>query len=265
MRQREIASLQPVLRNISHLAIWDDHDFGLNDHHNTNPIKDKALDVFKRVWANPGYGIQAAPGVFFKYQYGNVDFFFVDCRYYRDPNELKDSPQKTMLGKEQFQWLTGELKKSTAIFKLVLSGSGWSKAKGPGGDSWASFLYERDRLFGFIKENQVEGVVLLSGDTHVGELNAIPWSEQGGYDLYDLVSSPLAQPTTDSWLVRKPEKRIRDVYFKGPNYGLIEFYLEEERPHLKFSLKNPKNEVVMNPFILYADELKNGVGSWQRK
>jgi len=30
-RQRDVAGLQPVLHNVSHLAIWDDHDYGLNN------------------------------------------------------------------------------------------------------------------------------------------------------------------------------------------------------------------------------------------
>ena len=37
----------------------------------------------------------------------------------------------------------------------------------------------------FIRDNEIAGVVLLSGDSHIGELNVIPWSERGGYDLYD--------------------------------------------------------------------------------
>ena len=32
----------------------------------------------------------------------------------------------------------------------------------------------------------------LYGDTHIGEINVIPWSAHGGYALYALVSSPLA-------------------------------------------------------------------------
>ena len=47
-RQRDIPALQPILHNTSHLAIWDDHDFGLNNHDRTNPIKDEAYEVFRK-------------------------------------------------------------------------------------------------------------------------------------------------------------------------------------------------------------------------
>lgn len=264
MRQRDVESVLPVIRNTSNLAIWDDHDFGLNNHDRRNPIKEKALKVFEEVWANPAYGEKGNPGVYFDYSYGDVDLFFIDCRYYRDPNEEPGHEGKTMLGIQQYDWLTAKLQASTATFKLILSGSGWSAAKGPGGDSWASYLHERDQLFEFIRKKKISGVVLLSGDTHVGELNAIPWSQRGGYDYYDLVSSPLAQPREDSWMERNPEVRIRPVYFNDSNFGLIEFYLEEERPYLKYTLKNTKNEKAMEPLTLYADDLQNGVKTWAK-
>ncbi len=263
-RQRDVASLQPLLRSVANLAIWDDHDYGLPDHDKRNPIKEAALEIFKTYWANPAYGLPDTPGVFFRYTYGQVDFFFLDDRYYRDPDNAPDTAQKTMLGGQQLAWLKLELKASTAVFKLLVAGGGWSKAKGPGGDSWAAFLNERNGIFRFIRDNDITGVVLVSGDSHVGELNVIPWSEEGGYDLYDLASSPLAQSMPDSWLGRRPERRIRQVYFGGSNFGLIDF-LFEPSPRLVYRVIDVQGRSVWEPFELRADELVNGVESWPRK
>ncbi|MFQ5752718.1 MAG: alkaline phosphatase D family protein, partial [bacterium] len=209
-------------------------------------------------------GVPDVPGVFFRYTYGRVDFFFLDVRYYRDPNKAPDTPQKTMLGEKQFKWLMSELENSQALFKVLVSGSGWSSAKGMGGDSWASFINERNVLFDFIRDHEITGVVLLSGDTHVGELNVIPWSDKGGYDFYDLVSSPLAQPSTDSWLERRPERRIRPVFFSGPNFGVIDFRFGIS-PELIFQLLDSEGRRVWAPFVLQAEELVNGVTSWPTK
>lgn len=264
-RQRTVENLLPVIRTTPQLATWDDHDYGLNDHDRTNPIKDAALTQFNRYWANPAAGLPDVPGVFFSYHYGGVDFFFLDDRYHRDPNADPDTPEKTMLGEGQMQWLRQGLLESDAPFKVLISGSGWSTAKGPGGDSWASYVHERDSLFGFIVREEIEGVVLLSGDTHVGELNAIPWSERGGYDFYDLVSSPLAQTPGASWLNRSPEIRIRPVFFASPNFGLLEFNLTEDDPYVRFNLVGTDGRLVWAPFVLRASELKNGVESWSEK
>jgi alkaline phosphatase D len=263
-RQRDVHGLQPLLHNTSHLAVWDDHDFALNNHDRTNPIKSEALEVFKDYWANPSYGLPEVPGVFFAYSYGAVDFFFLDDRFYRDPNAEPDTAEKTMLGKAQFDWLTSQLGTSEAVFKVIVSGSGFSNAKGEGGDSWAAFLHERNRLFDFIRDREISGVVLATGDSHVGELNVIPWSEKGGYDYYDLVSSPLAQRTPDSWLHRRPERRIRPVYFKGSSVGVIDFIFDDE-PRLMYRVIDIHGRNVWEPFVVRADELVNGVVSWPDK
>ena len=264
-RQRSVPGFQPVGRNVPQLAIWDDHDYGLNDHDRTSPVKDEALAAFRRYWANPGYGTAGVPGVFFHYRYGGVDFFFLDCRYYRDPNSDPDQPGKTMLGNKQMEWLKGGLAGSDAPFKVLVSGSGWTKAKGPGGDSWASFVHERDVLFDFIRDESISGVVLVSGDTHVGELNAIPRSERGGYDLYDLVSSPLAQPPSASWLLREPEVRLRVPYMERSNFGSLDFDLTGEVPRLRFNLIGDNGERAWSALELRADELVNGIESWRGK
>ena len=84
-RQPSVPGFQPVGRNVLQLAVWDDHAYSLNDHDRISPVKDEALTTFRRYWANPGYGTADVPGVFFRHRYGGVDFFFLDCRYYRDP------------------------------------------------------------------------------------------------------------------------------------------------------------------------------------
>ena len=263
-RQRDVASLQPVLHSIPQLAVWDDHDFGLNDYDRRHPRKAEALAVFRRYSANPAYGLPETPGVFFQYRYGGVDFFFIDCRYHRDPNKEPDHPEKTLLGKGQRAWLEQSLKDSDAPFKVIISGSGWSKGKGPGADSWASYLQERDSLFDFIRDNNVSGVILLSGDTHKGELNAIPWSQKGGYDFYDLVSSPLGQTPLEVNPKRKPEVRIRKVFTREENFGFLEFDMTGD-PVLRFTLIGKSGREAWDPFVIRADELVNGVVSWKGK
>ena len=263
-RQRDVPALQPLQRTVPQLATWDDHDFGINDYDRRHPRKQGALEVFKRYWANPAYGLPQAPGVFFRYHYGGVDFFFLDVRYYRDPNAEPDLPGKTLLGEAQLQWLRQGLKNSEAPFKVLISGSGWTKAKGPGGDSWSSFLHERYTLFEFIRQQDISGVVFVSGDVHKGELNAIPWSEKGGYDFFELVSSPLGQTPVEINPQMQPEVRLRPVFSRENNFGFIEFDLREE-PTLRFSLIGSSGRLAWEPLEIQAKELVNGVASWRSK
>jgi len=263
-RQRAIASTQSLMRSVPQLAVWDDHDFGLNNSDRGNPMRESSLAAFRNYWANPAFGLPECPGVFFQYAYGGVDFFFLDGRYYRSPNQDPDGPDKTMLGSCQRDWLRSALLASHAPFKVLVCGSGWSSEDGPIGDTWAAFLTERDALFDFIRDRGIEGVFCLSGDTHFGEVNCIPWSERGGYDLYDFVSSPLAQHTGTSFLDAEPEIRIRAPYFRTVNFGLLDFSWEPE-PRVQFTLRDMRGDRAFEAVTLTPAELRNGVSSWRSK
>jgi alkaline phosphatase D len=262
--QRMVPSLQPLLRSVPQLATWDDHDFGINDGDSRHPQKQQALAVFSRYWANPAAGVAAVPGTFFRFVYGGIDFFFLDDRYYRSPNAAPDDAGKTMLGRGQLAWLQAELQQSKSPFKVLVSGSPWSKAKGKQGDAWSAFRRERDELFEFLRARNIGGVVLLSGDTHVAELNCIPWSLRGGYDLYDFCSSPLAQECATGVEELHPELRVRPVFSKGANFGVLEFDLRGEAT-LTYRCVAADGSEPFPPFVLAASELQNGVTSWPAK
>lgn len=258
-RQRDIVSARRFFASVPQLAVWDDHDFGLNDHDRTNPIKHLALEVFKRYWPNPSFGTDETPGVFFTHSQSGVDFFFTDCRYHRDPNAEPDTEQKTMLGEGQYAWLIEQLEESDAPFKFVISGSGFNSAKGPGGDSWSAFLHERDRLFYEIAERGIEGVILLSGDTHCAELNRIESPHHYGYPLYELVSSPLAQePTASRNEVASTESRIRPYYNRAPNAAIVDVDLSVQPPTVTMNVLNAYGEAIWKPLVVTADDLRVG-------
>jgi alkaline phosphatase D len=265
-RQRDLPNIVQFLKEVPQLATWDDHDFGINNSDRTNPSKAAMLEQFRLYWPNPSAGTSEAPGVFFHYRYGGVDFFFLDDRYHRDPEDKPDSPEKTHLGAAQLSWLKKQLSESDAVFKLIIAGGPWSTFKES--DSWGDFLYERNGIFDFIRDESISGVVLVSGDTHAAELNVIPWSDHGGYDLYDLVSSPLAQLPLRGAAFRRPgnpeESRLRIPFTQSPNFGLIEFDLSGE-PTLTFNVIGADGRPVWEPFVLEASDLVNGVSSWETK
>lgn len=261
-RQREIERMKPFIRKTACLAIWDDHDFALNDSDRTNPIREQSLALFKDYWANPSYGLPSVPGIFFKYEYGGVDFFFLDGRYYRHPTNYQGA-DKTMLGAEQKAWLKDGLRASRAPFKVLVSGGGFSKAEF-NGDSWAVYQTERNELLDFIRDNRIEGVFGISGDSHMGELNCVPRSEQGGYDLYDLCSSPLANMPDSDFVDQMPEVRIRNVYTRSCNVGLMSFSFDGG-PRMSYTLHNTIGTAVWDPLVLTPADLRNGVETWRTK
>jgi alkaline phosphatase D len=164
------------------LAVWDDHDYTGNNTDGTAAGKAVARRAFTEFWAHRSYGNAAGEGIHHRWDRGDVSFFLLDDRTWRKLDG--------MLGAEQTAWLLDELAASDAVFKIVANGSQWTREGSD--DSWAAFPLARDALFAGLRERRVEGVVLLSGDVHRAELRLILLRADGGYDLPELTSSPLA-------------------------------------------------------------------------
>lgn len=264
-RQRDLPEIRRFMATTPQFCIWDDHDYGLNDQDRRHPGKVAALETFKRYWPNPSAGLPDTPGAFFNWSQGGIDVFFLDVRYHRDPNEDPNVAGKTMLGEAQRAWLMAGLRASTAPFKLLISGSGWNDGKVEGADSWSSFTHERNAIFDQIMAEKISGVVLLSGDTHFGEMNCLPWSERGGYDLYEFVSSPLAQDTVDLYLTGRPVMRVRQAFSADVNFGVIDFDLTLDDPTVRFELRDEGGQAIWPAVVLKASELRPGSTSWPDK
>ena len=161
---RTVDGFTRLIREVPTYAVWDDHDYGPNNSDGTQPGKEDSLRVFGQWWANPSAGEPGNPGCYFRFQRGDVEFFMLDVRYYRTPNDVPDGPTKTMLGARQLAWLLDGLAGSSAPFKIVAGGSEWQTLTQP--DCWSSFARERQQIFDSITSRGIEGVVLLSGDRH---------------------------------------------------------------------------------------------------
>ncbi len=164
-RHRELPSYRRVSSITPTLAIWDDWDFAGNDSDGLSSGKKLSLRSFKELWANPSYGQADDPGIYFKFSRGDVDVFMLDGRYHRSPNDTVDDGSKTMLGQRQLSWLKRELSASRATLKFLVSGSQWTNSGKS--DSWRSFKRERNELFDYIRDQGIDGVILLSGDRHL--------------------------------------------------------------------------------------------------
>ncbi|MCA9232191.1 MAG: alkaline phosphatase D family protein [Planctomycetales bacterium] len=188
---RRLVSSTPVF------SIWDDHDCAMDDVW-MGPFVDRPswkpdmLTVFRENWVNPAYGNSVAPGCWYQLTIGDVDFFFLDTRYYRT-NPFGEKP--TMLGPIQKAWLLEGLKQSQATFKVLVSSVPWAPGAKPGShDTWDGFLAEREEIFSAIETQKIDGVLLLSADRHRSDAWKI--DRPGGYALYDMMSSKLTNEHT---------------------------------------------------------------------
>lgn len=162
--QRDLAGFRSVTARTPTYGIWDDHDYGPNDSDRTADGKEDSLRTFQEHWGNPSYGERENPGIYSSFTHGDVQFFLLDDRYHRDPNKAEDDGSKTMLGERQKAWLKAKLRASEATFKIVATGSEFQLNGHL--DSWTSFESERRELLDFLREEEITGVIILSGDRH---------------------------------------------------------------------------------------------------
>ena len=216
---RRVKEFANVLRQVPTYAIWDDHDYGPNNSDGTAKGKEFSLAGWKQAWPNPASGTSDTPGAFFKFSRGDVDFFVVDGRYHRSPNELPDDDKKRKLGDAQFEWLLNGLKNSKAKFKIIASGSVLHHSKV---DGWRIFTFSRHRLFDAIKKHKISGLMYVGGDMH----RSLVWqhheSDRVGYPMIEIMSSGITNGKDLSFAtidfdttMDDPTARVRIIYGKG--------------------------------------------------
>ena len=196
-KDRSTPILQPFLKSMTHIGIWDDHDYGPNNSGAAFHLKETSRKIFNSYFPNPSSGFNGQ-GIYTKTSWGDVDFFLLDDRWWRSADDVLDSlngkpnPDKVMIGREQLEWLKGALLESYATFKIIAVGSQVLNPASPF-DRWGRFPVEYQEFMQFLQTNPVSGVLFLSGDRHHSEI--IKVDRPGYYPLFDITVSPLTSGT----------------------------------------------------------------------
>jgi len=178
-----------------------------------------------------------------------VQVILLDTRFFRSPLKPSDAPgspgkenyvpdydpAKTMLGEEQWAWLEQKLSEPADI-RLIVS-SVQVIAQGHGYERWGNLPRERNRLFDLISRTDASGVILLSGDRHLGALYKL---EVGGaFPLYEVTSSSLNQ---SSWLRSEAGVyRLGEIYGRE-NFGMV--VIDWVTESVSLELRDIEGEVV---------------------
>ena len=235
--KQQYNNLENFLKNVSTEFIWDDHDFGLNDGGSDYRYKDRAKELFLETWKIPSQDPRRLrDGLYFdkmiKKNGLKVHLIFLDNRSFKSEWKLTDEfnkegkeryvkdfdPDKTLLGKKQWQWLKDKLNEDSDI-KIILS-SLQILSLGHGWESWDKLPLERERLFNLIDESNVSNLFILSGDRHRGGFYRFKTDDNN--DIYEFTSSSLNLPIPFNTEEKGP-LRIGSTYRKA-NFGVVRIF-----------------------------------------
>jgi len=258
MLRREYARLanqgyfQALRRSTPVLAVWDDHDFGRNDGGggDYNPFMQNAFLDF---WQAPNKDQRRTrKGVYGAWTFGpagrRVQIILLDTRSFRSDlkrmtNKLRlgryepdGDAAKTMLGGAQWRWL-GRALKEKAELRLVVS-TIQILSEGHRWERWGNLPAERDKLKALLRSTGANGVVLLSGDRHLGAFYRD--RESLAYPLWEVTSSALNRTWTTALSEDGPY--IRGDVIRQDNFGLVE--IDWRKGRVDLSLRGADGEIL---------------------
>jgi alkaline phosphatase D len=266
-----IPGIKTLKDNTEVIAIWDDHDFGENDAGIEYPKKELSRQIMLDFFNEDKNSIRRTrpDGIYTSYMYGKADqkvqVILPDLRWNRSklaavanseyqnirkplnmgPYKIHKDKKASMLGESQWDWLEIQLQKPSAVkiigssLQLLPEFTGW--------ESWANYPEDRARLMSLIQQYQVNGVIIISGDTHWGEVSKV--NNLVDYPLWEVTSSGL----TEKWKHVSPNSHRVGNFTNQVNYGEILIDWAKKDPAIAFGLKDVDGKVTHRHQVMLSE------------
>ncbi len=267
-----------LYRTVPITYVWDDHDFAGNNSDGRAPAHPAAMRAYAAhvphyplVFPGPNGAVNQA------FSIGRVKFIMTDLRSQRDDSRKRDGPDKSMMGPQQKAWFKKELLDANGKYPLICWVSSdpwlgeprtnyyhWIRTNQYGyfnhtnylerietrtnrnvvaDDHWSVFATERREIADFIKNNHIQGVCILHGDSHMlaaDDGSHSDFATGGGAPIPVMCAAPLDQASSI-----KGGYYSQGVYRVRPGeggFGLLTVSDLNDRIDVAFSGRNNKNE-----------------------
>ena len=282
------------------IAVWDDHEYANNSYadgaqgHQPN---NEGAWAARKAAAKQAY-FEWMPirdpdgtGIYRSVSYGNlVDLIMLDTRIEAREmqiNEINDqrlyAADRTLLGAPQEQWLKQRMTGSSARWKLIgqqvmfspfnigwagpAVGRSYSRMESMFLDIWDGYPAEREELIEFLREEDIDNTVILTGSFHssvayevVDTPALISFTSVQGFDsIPRYAPAPGYDPATGAGAVAVEfitpsitSANFDETVGEGPARQLDEQINQPIRPLPNLDLGNP------NPHMKYVDLLNHG-------
>ena len=219
------------------MAVWDDHDYGVNDGGANFPFREFAETIFEQFWGMENSAAATRPGIYDSHIVGpegqRLQIILLDTRFFRSELTYTDDygaagkqryvpsgdPSQTMLGESQWAWLKAELAKPADLRLLVSSIQvtpnihGW--------EAWSTMPLERQRLYDLINESDAaDEMIFLSGDRHSAYL--YDNTEIGDISVRELTTSSVNKSFADNEVPEEHDPMEIGRGYAFENYGVVD-------------------------------------------
>jgi phosphodiesterase/alkaline phosphatase D-like protein len=232
--------------------VWDDHDYGGNNADRTSPTQQAAWNVYREYV--PHYPLAGANNPISQaFDIGRVRVILTDTRSARSPASQLDDQHKTMLGEQQKAWFKHELLAANDTHPLIIwvNPDPWIGEVEAGADGWGGYSTERAELADFIAANDIDGLLMLSGDAHMVAIDDgtnTDYSAEGNADFPLLHAGALDRPGHI-----KGGPYSEGAFPGGGQFGTIQVEDSGDRLVVRLSGRNWKGDVLVE----YEYELPN--------
>ncbi|MBA3501129.1 MAG: alkaline phosphatase D family protein [Deltaproteobacteria bacterium] len=163
---------------------WDDHEVD-NDWNPETIAAPQIAAAFQTFFDHAPYlrNAQSPNRIWRSARWGTtVEVFVLDCRSERKPS-TRSGANAQYISPEQLAWLEQGLATSPCRFKLIMNSvpitnmpNVWDLYKV---DRWEAYAAQRTRILQYIDDQQIKGVLWLSGDFHLAFISKVATSGAG--------------------------------------------------------------------------------------
>ncbi len=181
--------------------VWDDHDFWRNDRVGIQELTamPNAHNVYRQLV--PHYDLNTENTrlegdhakdyplpIYQTWTAGRVKFIMTDLYTDGDIDTATDDINKTRMWAMQKAWFKEELLKANGVYPSIIwiSSFPWIGTETLGDNRWQSYTTERAELANFIKDNNIQGVSIISWDMHGSAIDngiTADYATDGGADI----------------------------------------------------------------------------------
>jgi len=258
---RREPDLTDLLCSTACYGLYDDRDFGpvgADSHFVFGP---DSLVAFERFWPNADWGTPESPGCFSTFHFGDVDFYLLDARTFRDPGDGQKGG--TMLGAGQLAWLEKHIQQSTAVFKVLAAPVALvgDDPGTPSAEGWARFPEEQRGFLNFLQENGIGGVIALAGNQPAAQLTRLTEIPGSGtklpYPIFTLGCSTLAGPINAGNVEAPPNALRVSQPVAGDTFGTLDFGGDHDHRFVTMRIHDDTGKTRVEQ-VLFAGQLQAG-------